>query len=112
MFPEGAPVVYDGEDFVCETCDLASPKKQSSFEEVERHAPPSYEHHVQAPQIESANIGEDSDNCKSNALLQTLSCIFNIVLINKSFSFKFPIKNCYIDTVDRYRYIFTNEIQF
>lgn len=65
IFPEGAPVIYDGEDFVCEICDVASPKKQSSFEEVERQAPPSYEHHVQAtPLREPLNLSEDSENCK------------------------------------------------
>lgn len=81
VFPEGAPVVYDGEDFICDTCDNLSPKKQSSFEEVERHAPPSYEHHVQATPIqtmESANIGENSENCECEVYmsLSFIGCIF------------------------------------
>jgi hypothetical protein len=59
IFPEGATIIYDGEDFLCETCDSASPKKQPSIEqEVEqiRPGPPSYEHHTQikTPQIEPA----------------------------------------------------------
>ncbi|XP_066932754.1 actin-binding LIM protein 1-like isoform X2 [Clytia hemisphaerica] len=68
VFPEGANIIYDGEDFLCETCDnLASPKKQQvPSEEIERRGPPSYEHHVQSstPPKESVDI---TDNNNKNA---------------------------------------------
>ena len=91
VFPEGATIVYDGEDFLCETCDnLASPKKQQMpSEEIERRGPPSYEHHVQSstPQKESVDItdsntnNDDTENCE-----YFVGCRFNCFQ-SKSLSF-------------------------